>query len=312
MNHPEGESRMNYKNPQYLMETDWLAQHLNDANLRIFDVTGRLTAKFENRAKEKCYNQGHIPGAVFLDVASSKGVLSDPKAPLRWTCPTKEQFEALMGEIGVGNDSKVVLYAASPRIGIDNGTMWCTRAWWLMHHFGVQCAVLNGNWEKWVSEGHPVSTSPGSYPAAKFTADPQWRRGLANKNDVLNALQVPTSCVVDALPEATYAGSGMMTYGPRKGHITGAVNVPMYSVVDLETGVFASADEIRAKFEQAGALSAENVITYCGGAIAATVDAFALALLDYTNVSVYDGSLMEWTADPSLPMTDPSITQDKP
>lgn len=303
---------MNYKNPQYLVETDWLAQHLDDANLRIFDVTGRLTRDFENKAKEKCYDQGHIPGAVFLDVASAKGVLSDAEAPLRWTWPKKEQFETLMGKIGVNNESKVIIYAASPRLGIDFGTMWCTRTWWLMHHFGVQCSLLNGNWEKWVSEGYPVSTTPSSYPITKFTADTQWRRGLANKNDVLKALQTPTTCVVDALPEVDYAGCGMKTYGPRKGHITGAVNVPMYSVVNFENGVFVSADELQVKFRQAGILTAENVITYCGGAIAATVDAFALTLLGYTNVSVYDGSLLEWTADPTLPMTDPSSSRNKP
>ena len=212
-----------------------------------------------------------------------------------------------MGQVGVSHDSRVVLYASTPRKGIDNGTMWCTRAWWVMHHFGVQCAVLNGSWEKWVAEGRPVSTSPGSYPATTFIADAQWRRGLAHKEDVLTALQASSStCVVDALSAASYAGTDKMAYGPRKGHITGAVHVPMYALVDQNTGVFASAEDIRAHFEQVDVLSAKNVITYCGGAIAATVDAFALALLDYTNVAVYDGSLFEWVADPSLPMTDPS------
>jgi thiosulfate/3-mercaptopyruvate sulfurtransferase len=86
---------------------------------------------------------------------------------------------------------------------------------------------------------------------------------------------------------------------------------PQY-LVDQGTGMFASADDLRAHFEQAGVLSAESVITYCGGAIAATVDAFALALLGYTHVAVYDGSLFEWVADPLLPITDPSSPQDKP
>ena len=299
---------MPYVNPQYLVETDWLAQHLHDPNLRIFDVTGMLTSMLENIAKARCYDQGHIPGAVFLDVASAKGVLSDPNARLPWMWPPKAQFEALMGEIGVRNDSQVVLYASTPRKGIDNGTMWCTRTWWVMHHFGVQCAVLNGSWEKWVSEGRPVSTSPASYPATTFTAASQWQRGLATKADVLAAIQGSGStCVVDALSAASYAGIDKATYGSRKGHITGAVNVPMSLLVDQATGMFASADDLRARFEQAGVLAADNVITYCGGAIAATVDAFVLALLGHANVAVYDGSLFEWVADASLPMTDPSL-----
>lgn len=299
---------MPYANPQYLVEADWLAQHLRDPNLRLFDVTGMLTSKLENTAKERCYDQGHIPGAVFLDVASAKGVPSDPNAPLPWMWPSKAQFEALMGEVGVRNDAQVVLYASTPRKGIDNGTMWCTRAWWIMHHFGVHCAVLNGGWEKWVSEGRPVSTSPGSYPRSTFTAASRWQRGMATKADVLAAIQGPGStCVVDALSAASYAGRDKATYGPRKGHIAGAVNVPMSSLVDQATGVFASADDLRAHFAQAGVLAAENVITYCGGGIAATVDAFALALLGHNKVTVYDGSLLEWVADASLPMTDPSL-----
>ena len=289
------------------METDWLEQHLNDANLRILDVTGMLTSKLENIAKERCYNHGHIPGAVFLDVASAKGVLSDPNAQLPWMWPPKEQFEALIGQVGARHDSQVVVYASTPRRGIDNGTMWCTRTWWVMHHFGVQCAVLNGSWEKWVSEGRPVSTSPGSYPVTTFTAASQSQRGVATKADVLAAIQGSGStCVVDALSAASYAGTDKTTSVPRKGHITGAVNVPMYALVNQDTGVFASSDALRAHFEQAGVLAADHVIAYCGGAIAATVDAFALALLGHTNVAVYDGSLLEWAADASLPMTDPS------
>jgi len=297
-----------YSNPQYLVETNWLEEHLDDdANLRIFDVTGILGSGWVNTGRERSYDKGHIPGAAFLDVASARSVLSDPHAPLRWTWPTQEHFEAAMGQAGVGNDSHVVLYASTAGQRIYNNTMWCTRAWWIMHHFGVRAAVLNGSLEKWVSEGRPVSTVPGAYPATTFTASPEWRRGLASKEDVLTALRDPRSaCVVDALSTASFAGTEPLPDGRKRGHITGAVNVPMHLLVDRETGVFASADEIRAHFDRAGALPARKVITYCGGAIAATVDAFALALLGYTNVAVYDGSLNEWGLDPSLPMTDPS------
>ena len=298
---------MAYTNPQYLRDTDWLFRHLNDPELRIFDVTGMLTSKLQNIAREKCYDQGHIPGAVFLDMASAKGSLSDPNAAFPWSCPPKEQFENLMGRLGVTNDSKVVLYAATPRPGIDFGTMWSTRAWWIMHHFGVRVSVLDGGWEKWKAEQRPVSTEAGSYPAASFTADPNWQRGLATKEDVLSALGNPDSMgVINALSERSHAGTDPLNFGSRKGHITGSCNVPMASLLDQETGTFVNADAMRRLFEEAGALSKRKVITYCGGAIAATVDAFGLALIGFSNVAVYDNSLMEWTADPSLPMTDPS------
>ncbi len=298
---------MTYANPQYLKETEWLAQHLSDVNLRIFDVTGRLTSILVNTAKERIYDQGHIPGAVYLDVASPMGIFSKTNAQLPWTWPDKEQFETLMGQIGVNNESQVVLYAASPRSGIDFGLMWCTRAWWVMHHFGVQCAILNGGWEKWVAEGYPVSVSTESYAKTTYTAVLEWQKGLATKEDVLAALKRnDTTCIVDALSAQSYAGTDNMVYGSRKGHITGAVNVPMESMIDQDSYTFRSAAEMRERFAQAGIQLEKDVIAYCGGGIASTVDAFALALLGYEKVAVYDGSLFEWAADPTLPMTDPS------
>lgn len=303
---------MTYANPHYLKETEWLAQRLSDANLRIFDVTGRLTSTLKNLAKERVYDQGHIPGAVYLDVASPAGIFSKMDAQLPWTWPDKEQFETLMGQIGVNNESQVVLYGATPRRGIDFGLMWCTRAWWVMHHFGVQCAILNGGWEKWVSEGHPVSLTPGSYVKTIYTANPEWRRGLATKEAVLAALERNGStCVIDALSAESYSGNDKMVYGPRKGHITGAVNVPMESLIHQDSYTFRNADEMRKRFEQTGIQLKEDVIVYCGGGIASTVDAFALALMGYEKVAVYDGSLFEWAADPTLPMTDQSSTDEE-
>ncbi|MCP5265684.1 MAG: sulfurtransferase [Burkholderiaceae bacterium] len=299
---------MPYANPHYLVEPQWLAAHLDDPNLRIIDVSGCLTSKLENTARQRVYERGHIPGAIFLDVASAHGEFSDPGSALPWMWPSQPQFEALMARLGIGNDSRVILYASTQRQGIDNGPMWCTRAWWVMHHFGVDCAVLNGSWETWRAEGLPVSTVAAAHAPARFVAAPHWRRALADRHDVLAAIRMPkgSTCVVDALSERSFEGRERFTYGPRKGHISGAINLPMRDLVDLDTGVFVGADMMRERFERDGVLSSEKVITYCGGAIAATVDAFALALLGYTEVSVYDGSLFEWAADPALPMTDPS------
>lgn len=298
---------MEYAHPEYLVETEWLAGRLDDPALRIFDVTGVLTADYQNVGRAKGYDQGHIPGALYLDVAGAKGELSDPEGSLPWSWPTLGQFEALMGRIGVSNKTRVIIYAASPRKGIDNGLMWSTRAWWLMHHFGVQCAILNGGWEKWAAEGRPVSTDTPSYPQSHFTAAAGWRHGLATKEDVLAAqTSGGTTSIVDSLAAESYGGTSEGSYGPRKGHIAGAVNVPMRSLYDQETGLFLGADEIRAHFEEAGVLTADNVVTYCGAGIAATGDAFALALIGHEKVAVYDNSLLEWTADESLPMVNPS------
>lgn len=303
---------MSFTNPNYLVETDWLADHLDDPGLRVLDVTAKLTRELTNRAEGECFEQGHIPGSSFFDVSSGKGVLSDPDAALPWMWPSVPRFEEVMGRFGVENNSRVVLVAATPRDGIDSGTMWCTRAWWTMHHMGVDCAILRGGLEKWKSEGRPLTTGPAASatandqadgPApARFSAVDGRAAARATKDDVVAALASGATCVVDALPASTFDGTDP-GYGPRGGHITGAVNVPFRSVVDGETALFPDAGELRRRLDDSGLLDQEAVITYCGGAIAATVDAFALALLGHDRVSVYDASLMEWSADDSLPMS---------
>src|SRR4051794_21300604 len=132
----------NFAHPEYLVTTDWLAEHLDDREVVVLDVTAKLTSRLDNGPARDLWAGAHVPGSQFFDVASAKGALSDPDAALPWMWPTPEQFAATMTAHGVGGDSRVVLVARTPRPGVDSGTMWCTRAWWTMHHFGVNCAVL--------------------------------------------------------------------------------------------------------------------------------------------------------------------------
>lgn len=295
---------MAFSNPQFLVEPEWLEAHLGE--VRVLDVSAMLTSKLENRALAECFEPAHIPGSLFLDVASGYGDLSAPDAALPWTWPGEDRFAATMARFGVSNDTRVIIVARTPRDGIDNGTMWCTRAWWTMHHAGVDCAILNGGIERWIEEGRPMTAEPAQTPEpGSFQVDATWLRGHAGLEDVRAAVDAPTTCLVDALAPDSFDGSGG-GYGPRKGHITSAINVPMSGFVTGNTARFRSADELEQLLSEAGLLDAKRVITYCGGAIAATVDAFALALFGHDDVSVYDGSLMEWAANPDMPMTDPN------
>ena len=314
--------------PDYLVQPDWLAAHLRDPAVRVLDVTAKLTSKLTNRAREECYDVAHIPGAQFVDVGGGHGEFHDPDAELPWTWPSPERFTTLMNEFGITNASRVVLVAATPRPGIDSGTMWCTRAWWTMHHFGVDCAILAGGMERWVAQGRPVAatdppppadpgppaggagadaagrTRPGSAEGASFRVAPGWERGRAGSTDVLDALRSEGACVLDSLAADSFSGEAQ-GYGPRPGHITGARNLPFRTLVAEETAAFHDPATLRAELEGQGLFDHERVVTYCGGAIAATTTAFALALFGHPDVAVYDGSLMEWAADPALPMTDP-------
>ncbi len=306
---------MDFARPEYLVTTEWLAEHLDSPDVRVLDVTAKLTDRFENLAEEECYRPGHIPGSLFFDVASGNGVLSNQSADLPWMWPTVTEVDAALRAVAVGSDTKVVIVARTPREGIDSGTMWCTRAWWTLHQSGVDCAILWGGIERWEAEGRPLTDEPSSVPlTASTTPVTVTKSGCATKADVLAAAQgnhaegaAAPACLVDALPADSFDGTGM-SYGPRSGHIAGAINVPFRSLIDTETAGFVDATTMHAHLNRAGLLDERDVITYCGGAIAATVDAFALALFGKTNVAVYDGSLMEWTADPELPMNNPSAT----
>lgn len=294
---------MEFAHPEYLVSTAWLAEHIED--VRVLDVTAKLNASLENGAEEDCYDPAHIPGSVFFDVASGKGVLSNPGEELPWMWPTVDQLAATLADASIGPQTKVVLVARTPRDGIDSGTMWCTRAWWTLHHAGVDCAILLGGIEQWQAEGRPLTSERTKLdPSDSFPVRADWQAGRADADDVLSVAG-GSGCLVDALPTDSFDGSGR-AYGPRGGHITGAVSVPFRSLIERETAGFVDADAMHGVLASHGLLGYEPVVTYCGGAIAATVDAFALALFGKRNVSVYDGSLMEWSANPELPMTNPS------
>lgn len=300
---------MTFAHPEFLVSTEWLADHLDDPGVLVLDVTAKLSSRLDNAAGRQCWQEGHIPGSVFFDVPSAKGVLSEQQADLPWMWPTPQAFEATMAEFGVAADTRVVLVARTPRPGIDSGTMWCTRAWWTLHHFGVDCAVLHGGLERWEAEGRPLivdDTARRTTTGAPLKAAAGWQRARATGSDVLEAVNDIAEagghvCLVDALSSESYDGTEE-AYG-RPGHITGAINVPFRSLIVDETCGFVDAAAMRTSLTEAGLLDAPKVITYCGGAIAATVDAFCLALLGHEGVAVYDGSLMEWTADPDLPMS---------
>ena len=285
---------MAYAHPEYLVETDWLEDHLGDPDLRIFDCTVLLELKPDGgyviESGKGTWQQGHIPGAGFLDLAED---LADPDTKLRFMMPSAARFAGALSAAGIGPGTRVILYSTTM-------TAWATRLWWMLRAFGFDnAAVLNGGWKKWQVEGRPISTEPASYAPANFQARPRPEM-IAGKQEVLDAIGAADTCILNALPAAMYEGK-VAPYG-RVGHIASSVNVPTVALEDPDTGAFLPAGALRETLEDAGALSGGRVITYCGGGIAATHDAFALALLGKDNVAVYDASLSEWASDPDTPM----------
>jgi thiosulfate/3-mercaptopyruvate sulfurtransferase len=281
---------------ELLVETDWLAERLDDPGVRVLECTVYLhpadvPGGYRAESGRARWAEGHIPGAGFADLQAD---LSDQSASLRFMMPPAAQFADAMTRYGVGDGVRVILYDRFVN-------MWAARVWWMLRAFGFDgAAILNGGWKKWTLEGRPVATDDGARPSRPFTARP--RPGLvADKAGVLAALGEDRVCVLNALTEEQHRGTGGVAYG-RPGRIAGTANVPARALVDPETHAYLSDDALHAKFTAAGALDAQRIVTYCGGGIAASSDAFALALLGRDDVAVYDASLSEWAADPSLPM----------
>lgn len=290
-----------YRHPDYLAETDWLEADLGNPTLRVFDCTVNFVPNpqatpgkeppFTFESGRATYDAGHIPGAGFIDVL---GDISDKSSNFPLMMPPAQRFAETLAKYGVGNDTCVVLYStASP--------MWAARVWWMLHAAGFDGAsILDGGWTKWTAEGRPVSTDACAYRPGNF--DPRPRpRVFASKDDVLAAIGDDDACVINALPPEIHSGTGDVVFG-RRGHIAGSVNLPVGALHDPDTGAYLPADQLRKKFDTVGADGAGRIITYCGGGIASANSAFALALLGYDNVAVYDASMFEWGFDESLPM----------
>src|SRR5262249_6931648 len=156
--------------------------------------------------------------------------------------------------------------------------MWAARVWWMLRAVGFDRAgVLNGGWKKWTLEGRPTSTEPCAYPSARFVARPRPEL-FVGKEAVLAGPGERATCVPNARSPEQHRGTGGVAY-ERPGRIAGTSNVPARELVDPATHAYLAPDVLRRRFTDAGALDAGRVITYCGGGIAASSDAFVLALL---------------------------------
>jgi thiosulfate/3-mercaptopyruvate sulfurtransferase len=284
-----------FAHPEFLVDAATLEGRLGAPDLRILDCTTNLIPdpKTVYRAipARADFEEGHIPGAQFVDVQRD---LSDDTHRFRFMLPSADVFTASMRRFGVDESDRIVLYSTA-------NPWWATRVWWLLRVFGCDAAaVLDGGWQKWRREGRPLETGPGKpRPPGNFVVR-EVRALMAGKEEVLRAIGDGAVCTLNALSAGQHAGTGGTSYG-RLGRIKGSANLPAAHLIDPATNAFLPADELRRRFGRVGAFDKE-VITYCGGGIAASADAFALVMLGHPKVRLYDASLSEWASDPSLPM----------
>jgi thiosulfate/3-mercaptopyruvate sulfurtransferase len=273
-----------------LVTAEWLSRHIDDPDLIVLDCSVVMEQTEDGGMRSVSgraqYEAGHIPNAGFADLTAE---LSDADSPYRYAVPSPEHFAAAMAELGVSDESRVVLYSSL-------NSVWAARVWWMLRWIGFdRAALLDGGIDAWTDAGYPLSTEAVGRTPGTLTINLRPEL-IADRDEVFAAIDDADVNLIDALPTEHYRGETAMYARP--GHIPSASNVPVFSMLD-DDGLYRPDDELRALFESD---PADRTITYCGGGIAASVDAFVLTRLGYTDVAVYTASLQEWAADPANPL----------
>jgi thiosulfate/3-mercaptopyruvate sulfurtransferase len=222
-----------------------------------------------------------------------QGELSDRSSRFNFTMPAPDDLAARLAASGIGDGTRVVLYSRKT-------PQWATRVWWMMRAIGFDnAAILDGGIDAWMAEGRAISTTETRYAIATLHAKP--RPGLfVGRDEMLAAIGDANACSINALAPDLHSGANPR-YG-RPGRIPGSVNLPAASLFEAGSFRLKAPDQVAAAFAAIGADKTKRKLIYCGGGIAATLDAFLLHQLGHEDIAVYDASMNEWAKDDSLPM----------
>lgn len=268
-----------YAHPEVLVSTDWVAAHGGDENVRLLEVDVDTSA----------YDEGHIERAVGLNWTSQ---LCDQ---VRRDVLTKDQFEALCRDCGIGSDTTIIFYG-------DNNNWFACYALWQFRYYGhdeSKLKVMDGGRAKWIAEGKPLTTDTPN-PAPTHYQAPGPDAGVrSTKDDVFAHLEAGDVNLVDVRSPAEYTGEviappGMNETAQRGGHIPGACSIPWAQAVD-EDGTFKSYDDLKRLYESKGVNLSRETIAYCRIGERSSHSWFVLKyLLGVPGVTNYDGSWTEW------------------
>jgi thiosulfate/3-mercaptopyruvate sulfurtransferase len=267
-----------YSNPEYLVSTSWVADHLDDPQVRLV----------ESNEDALLYETGHLPGAVKVDWFTT---LQDQ---VRRDFITKADFEELCSRLGIANDTTVVFYG-------DKSNWFATYALWLFRYYGHEnLKIMDGGRMKWQQEGRPMTKEVPTYPRTNYTASDPDESVRAYRDDVFEHIQEGDP-LVDVRSPQEYRGEllHMPNYpqegATRGGHIPGAANIPWSQATNEADSTFKSAEELRQLYEGQGITPEKEIIAYCRIGERSSHTWFVLKyLLGYPDVRNYDGSWTEW------------------
>lgn len=272
-----------------LVTVDWLADHLTSPDIRIIDGSWYLPQM--NRDAEREYAEGHIPGAVFIDLDE----ISDDESPFPHMLPTPEKFSSHMEQLGIGDGHHVIVYDGA-------GLFSAARFWWMFKTMGQDnVSVLDGGFPKWIAADNPTEAGRRASPTRRHTARPNntIRRDI---DDMRRNLETGRAQVVDARSRGRFTGTDPE---PRpelsSGHMPGSLSLPFGDLLK-EDGTLRTPADLKRIFESAGVDLTKPIVTTCGSGVTAAIPFLALTILGHSKIALYDGSWSEWAATEGTPI----------
>jgi thiosulfate/3-mercaptopyruvate sulfurtransferase len=275
--------------PKTLVSAAWLAAHIKDPDLRIFDASWYMPDTDRNARSE--YAAAHIPGARFFDIDD----ISDARSELPHMAPPVEKFMSRMRALGVGDGHQVVVYDGT-------GLFSAARVWWLFRLMGqTNVAVLDGGLPKWIADGHQTTTTDPTIRDRHMTVKMEAHR-VRDVTEVARAAKLGDHSIIDARAPARFKGDAPEPReGMRSGHIPGSRNVFYQDLLNVD-GTMKAPTALQTVFNDAGVDLRKPVITTCGSGITAAILSLALERIGKTDHALYDGSWSEWGMYADLPI----------
>ena len=283
--------------PKAIISCEWLNRNLENKRVRLYDCTTYLNYTDNHPSKPydvesgyQDYLKEHIPGASFLDLQNQ---ISNIESQYKFTLPEVDILGDRFGKLGIGQPYHIILYS-------KNGLQWATRVWWMIYMLGyTNVSVLNGGLKEWKRLDYDLESGESFYSETAFS-NSENQSFFVGREQTLDAMNDNSCFLINALTSDIHNGESTR-YG-RPGRIPGSINIPFSDLMDVNTHMLKSPKEALSAFEKHNITKDSEILNYCGGGIAATLNAFVLYQLGFEKLKVYDNSLSEWAMDKTLPM----------
>ena len=291
------ETQLAWQYPEAITSCEELKKNLGNKKVRVYDCTTFLHYTDDHPSKPynvesgyQDYLEEHIPGASFLDLQNQ---ISNTKSQFKFTLSDTASLSSSFGKLGIGDPHHIILYST-------NGLQWATRVWWMIYMLGYKnVSILNGGLREWKRNDYDLESGENFYSETTFL-NSESQSFFVGREQTLDAMNNNSCFLINALTSDIHNGESTR-YG-RPGRIPRSINIPFNDLMDINTHMLKSPEEALSVFEKYNISKDSEILNYCGGGIAATLNAFVLHQLGFEKLKVYDNSLSEWAMDESLPM----------